>query len=409
MLTLAQIQAISRFHYATIFENCESKADKYGEYEYIIAVANADSQTFTTWEHLVQSKDVWRIGILPYELKQLFEPTLISKNEVEISFPQVAFFVPECIILQKKGEYLPQILGQIDMADVILTAVETIDEASVIANFDSNFSKEDYIATIKKLQAHIKEGDCYEINLAQRFLAKTPCFSPATIYFQLRKHSQVPFATFVKWEEKYLLCASPERFLRLNGNNIVSQPIKGTAPRGKNAQEDMRHKAYLQNSLKEQAENVMIVDLTRNDLHRSAEINSVKVPYLFEIQSFSTVHQLVSTIIGKKRENVTWADVIAHTFPPGSMTGAPKIRTAQLIDKYEDVARGIYAGSVGYISPENNFDFNVIIRSIVYDKKQALLSYHVGGAITYDSVPEEEYAETLLKAAAIRQVLSDKD
>lgn len=408
MLTLAQIQAISGFHYAAIFENCESKVDKFGEYEYIVAVANADTQAFKTWAALSESKAVWRIGILPYELKQVFEPVLISEKEVEVPFPEVAFFVPQCIILQKKGENLPEILGQINMGQAILSAVEYIDAPTIISDFESNFSKENYIETIQKLQQHIKEGDCYEINLAQRFVAKTISFSPTAIYFQLRKHSQVPFATFIKWEDKYLLCASPERFLKLKEDNIISQPIKGTAARGKNAQEDMRYKAYLQNSLKEQAENVMIVDLTRNDFYRSAEINSVKVPYLFEIQSFSTVHQLVSTVEGKKRTDVTWADVIANTFPPGSMTGAPKVRTAQLIDKYENVARGIYAGSAGYISPENNFDFNVIIRSIIYDESQKWLSYHVGGAITHDSVPEEEYAETLLKAAAIRQVLSDK-
>lgn len=408
MLTLAQIQAISGFHYAAIFENCESKVDKYGEYEFIIAVANADTQTFTTWESLSKSSDIWRVGILPYELKQLFEATLTTSKKVEIPFPEVAFFVPQCIILQKKGENSLEILGQKAIAQAIFSAVENIDTPTIISDFEANFSKENYIETIEKLQAHIKEGDCYEINLAQRFLSKVHSFSPATVYAQLRKHSQVPFATFIKWEEKHLLCASPERFLKLNKNNIVSQPIKGTAARGKNAQEDMQYKAYLQNSLKEQAENVMIVDLTRNDLYRSTEINSVKVPYLFEIQSFSTVHQLVSTIVGKKRTDITWANVIAHTFPPGSMTGAPKVRTAQLIDKYETVARGIYAGSAGYISPENDFDFNVIIRSIVYDKQQALLSYHVGGAITYDSVPEEEYAETLLKAAAIRRVLAEK-
>ena len=312
------------------------------------------------------------------------------------------------LFCKKKAENTPEILGQKEIAQAIFSAVENIDTPTIISDFEANFSKENYIETIEKLQAHIKEGDCYEINLAQRFWAKAHSFSPAAVYAQLRKHSQVPFATFIKWEEKHLLCASPERFLKLNKNNIVSQPIKGTAARGKNTQEDMQYKAYLQNSLKEQAENVMIVDLTRNDLYRSTEINSVKVPYLFEIQSFSTVHQLVSTIVGKKRADITWANVIAHTFPPGSMTGAPKVRTAQLIDKYETVARGIYAGSAGYISPENNFDFNVIIRSIVYDKQQALLSYHVGGAITYDSVPEEEYAETLLKAAAIRQVLAEK-
>lgn len=406
MLTLAQIQAISLFQYAAIFENCESKVDKYGEYEYIVGFANADTQTFTTWEALAKSENIWRMGILPYELKQLFEPTLSTQKKIEIPFPEVAFFVPECIVLKKRDADFPEILGKIEMWEKIQQATELPIASTVMSDFVSNYSKEAYLATIQQLQQHIREGDCYEINLAQRFLAQTQHFSPANIYFHLRKISQVPFATFIKWQNTFLICASPERFLKLKKDTIISQPIKGTAPRGKNIQEDMNYKAYLQNSLKEQAENVMIVDLTRNDLYRSANINSVKVPYLFEIQTFSTIHQLVSTIIGKKREAVNWAAVIANTFPPGSMTGAPKVRTSQLIDEYENVGRGIYAGSAGYISPENDFDLNVIIRSLVYDAQKQVLSYHVGGAITYDSIPEQEYAETLLKAAAIRNVLA---
>ena len=405
MLTLAHLQAISTFCYAAIFENTGADIDKYAEYDYLIALANADTDVFTTWEALAESKAKWRMGILPYQLKQHFEPKLSSEKKAEIPFPEVAFFVPQCLLIGKKGATSPQILGDTSLWESVLAAEEKPITPTQSSEFVANYTEAEYIATIEQLQQHIKEGDTYEINLAQRFLAKSIHFSPANVYHQLRQVSQVPFAAFVKWKELYLLCASPERFLKLQENTLISQPIKGTAPRGKNAQEDMRYKAHLQNSLKEQAENVMIVDLTRNDLYRSSEINSVKVPYLFEIQSFPTVHQLVSTVIGKKREEVSWAETIANTFPPGSMTGAPKVRTAQLIAEYESVERGIYAGSAGYISPENAFDFNVIIRSLVYDASQNLLSYHVGGAITADSVPKEEYAETLLKAEAIRKIL----
>jgi para-aminobenzoate synthetase component 1 len=203
-----------------------------------------------------------------------------------------------------------------------------------------------------------------------------------------------------------VLCASPERFLQKQGERLISQPIKGTAKRGQTPEEDAARITHLRTSEKEQAENVMIVDLTRNDLHRSCITGSVEVPYLFEIQTFPTVHQMVSTVTGQVQPGLAWQQVVANTFPPGSMTGAPKVKAMELIRRYEGRARGAYAGSLGYCTPDGDFDLNVVIRSIVWDSASGKLSYHVGGAITYDSTPEAEYEETLLKALAIIQALN---
>ncbi|MEO1452115.1 MAG: anthranilate synthase component I family protein, partial [Bacteroidota bacterium] len=251
---------------------------------------------------------------------------------------------------------------------------------------------------------HIKAGDFYEINLAQAFVAEDVSITPQAVFKRLMEISPVPFGAYIRFGEKHLICASPERFLQRQGNTLRSQPIKGTAPRSQDPQEDELHATYLRESLKERAENVMIVDLTRNDLNRSCDPFSVQVPHLFEIQAFPQVYQMVSTVEGQKRPEVSNADIWANTFPPGSMTGAPKVKTMEMIDYYEPIARGVYAGSAGYIKPNGDFDWNVIIRSLVYDAETKRLCYHVGGAITYDSDPAAEYAETLLKAKAIRKI-----
>jgi para-aminobenzoate synthetase component 1 len=216
----------------------------------------------------------------------------------------------------------------------------------------------------------------------------------------------VPFAAYIRLRDWHLISASPERFLRRQGDLLVSQPIKGTAPRGATPAEDKTLAWQLRHSLKEQAENVMIVDLTRNDLNRCCETDSVRVPHLFEIQTFPTLHQMVSTITGRLRPGLGWQEILAMTFPPGSMTGAPKVRVMELIDAFEPGARGVYAGSVGYVTPAGDFDTNVIIRTLVYDRAAGHLCYQVGGAITYDSDPAQEYAETQVKAAVMRALFA---
>lgn len=398
----ALLHYAAQFPFCAYLDNCESEADKYGKYELLVAVAGENAQLIRSWAEMKKNEKKWLFGILPYELKNIFETKLTQTTESEIPFSEVAFFVPETIWRIRRGENELEILGiERDFSENI--SIKTSNEN---IQFQSNFTKERYISTIEKIKADIREGDFYELNLAQRFLANTKLESPAATFWNLIQVSPVPFATFMRFQNQYLMCASPERFLQLSDNQLVSQPIKGTSKRGKDAKEDEMQREYLRTSEKEQAENIMIVDLTRNDLYRSAEINSVEVPHLFEIQIFPTVHQMVSTVVAKKRKEISWQETIENTFPPGSMTGAPKVMTMNKIAEYESLSRGIYAGSAGYISPDESYDFNVIIRSLVYDEAQSLLTYYMGGAITFDSIPEQEYEETLIKAQAIRQIFN---
>jgi para-aminobenzoate synthetase component 1 len=245
------------------------------------------------------------------------------------------------------------------------------------------------------------------MNFCQEFFSENAYVDPLSVYHNLTNISPTPFAGFFKLGGKYILSATPERFLSKRGNILTSQPIKGTAKRSLDVDEDLRIKADLKNSKKEQAENVMIVDLVRNDLTKSAVKGTVKVDELFGIYTFPQVHQMISSISCELSPDVHFIDAIKNTFPMGSMTGAPKLRAMQLIDEYERSKRGAYSGSFGYIDPSGDFDFNVVIRSILYNTDTAYLSFQVGGAITYESDAEKEYEECLVKASAIMKVLTE--
>jgi len=249
----------------------------------------------------------------------------------------------------------------------------------------------------------------YEVNFCQEFYAENIEIDPLTIYLKLNEISPTPFSCFVKFKDKYLLSASPERFIKKEDNTIISQPIKGTAKRGKTKDEDDELKRSLQNDEKERNENVMIVDLVRNDLSKIALRNTVHVEELFGIQTFPQVHQMVSTITAELDKKNDFQEIINALFPMGSMTGAPKVSAMKLIEKYEKTKRGLYSGTVGYIDSNGNFDFNVVIRSILYNQKDNYLSFMVGGAITSMSDPYKEYEECLLKAKAMFQVLNTID
>jgi para-aminobenzoate synthetase component 1 len=231
---------------------------------------------------------------------------------------------------------------------------------------------------------------------------------PLQTYLALNERSAMPFSVFQRVYNQYLLCASPERFLKKTGLQLISQPIKGTARRGASPAEDAEIIKRLKNDEKEIAENMMIVDLVRNDLARSAVTGSVQVEEMFGVYTFPRLHQMISTISAVLRPGVSFTDAIKYAFPMGSMTGAPKIKAMELIDNYEDIRRGLYSGAVGYISPGGDFDFNVIIRSILYNETQRYVSFQVGSAITYDAVGEYEYDECLLKAKAMLEVLSNR-
>jgi para-aminobenzoate synthetase component 1 len=275
--------------------------------------------------------------------------------------------------------------------------------------FTSRLSREEYLQIIARLKEHIREGDCYEITFCNEAFVVGTSVDPRVAFKRLNALSPAPFAAIYREGARSMMCASPERFLLKSGKVLRSQPIKGTARRSTDPTTDEQLRIDLQNSEKEQAENVMIVDLVRNDLARSCEVGSVSVDELFGIYSFPQVHQMISTISGVLREDVPFTEAIRAAFPMGSMTGAPKHRVMQLIEQYETSRRELFSGAVGYISPEGDFDFNVIIRSLFYNAETQYLSYQTGGAITWGSDPEAEWEELRLKAAAMERVFSGED
>lgn len=269
-------------------------------------------------------------------------------------------------------------------------------------------SREEYIKHVEALRYHIHRGDCYEINYCIEFYSLKNTIDAVTIYNKLSEFSPAPMSCLYRNEDAWLICSSPERFISKKDDLVFSQPIKGTIQR--NATDffqDERLKQELKNSNKDQVENVMIVDLVRNDLSRFCEAGSVKVQELFGVYSFAQVHQMISTIVGKADKEISFQDVMKACFPMGSMTGAPKRKVLELIHQYESGSRGIFSGTIGYISPENNFDWNVVIRSIMYNKTSGYLGYKVGSGITFQSNPEQEYEECMLKAYALQKVLSE--
>lgn len=266
-------------------------------------------------------------------------------------------------------------------------------------------TKSQYLENVANIKESILRGEFYEANYCMEFSADAAHLDPYITYMHLNGASPMPFSAFLKSDNKYLICASPERFLKKIDNKLISQPIKGTMRRSKVASKDEALIKELQQSEKEQAENLMIVDLVRNDLAKCAIPGSVRVEELFGIYTFPRVHQMISTVSANLPPQTSIPTIIQNTFPMGSMTGAPKIRVMQEMEKLEDTSRGLYSGSVGFISPGQNFDFNVVIRSIVFDAKTGKISFHVGSAITYDSIAEAEYRECLLKAEAMMQVL----
>jgi len=380
-------------------------------YEIKISLEN----NFTELKKFYKKHRDWIFGFFTYDLKNEIE-NLESKNIDEIYFPEMYFFVPKLVFELKADvvtiHYLPKFMFETDINKIF----EHINNINSIKNnkqynlkIQQRFSKDEYLATVKKIKEHIKFGNIYEMNFCQEFYVQNTDIEPISLYLQLNKISPSPFSNFIKFYDKYLISSSPERFITKKGNKIISQPIKGTAKRGKTKAEDQEIKNILQNNQKERAENIMIVDLVRNDLSKTAKHGSVRVEELCEIYSFKQVHQMISTISSElNTKKFDAIDVIKNAFPMGSMTGAPKIRAMKLIEKYEKTKRGLYSGSVGYFSPNGDFDFNVIIRSILYNVKNKYLSYIVGGAITDKSIPEEEYEECLIKAKAIKTTLGCK-
>ena len=354
----------------------------------------------------------WIFGYLTYDLKNDLED-LKSENIDGLKFPDLFFFQPKKMFLLKGNileiQYLKMVDDEIenDFFSIENTVISNENNTQNSIKIKLRIHKDDYFEKLDKVLAHIHRGDIYETNFCQEFYAENTKINSFETYIKLNKISKPPFATFLKVDDKYLLSASPERYLKKEGNKIISQPIKGTAKRSKDKAEDEQLKLNLLNDEKERSENIMIVDLVRNDLSQTATKGSVKVEELCKIYSFEQVHQMISTVTSKIESQTHPVDVLATTFPMGSMTGAPKISAMKIIEKLEETKRGLYSGAVGYFTPESDFDFNVVIRSILYNKTNKYVSYSVGGAITAKSDPLSEYEECLIKAKAMREVLEN--
>jgi para-aminobenzoate synthetase component 1 len=363
-------------------------------------------QTFETLQQFHLQHQDWLIGYFSYDLKNEIE-ALVSQHTDNLFFPPAYFYVPQHILLFAEDHLWIESLEEPHSIYQEILFYRPKATSSYISqiHIQQRSAKELYIQQVNQVKNHILEGDVYELNYCIEFFAQDVQLEPWQTYLALNQKSPMPFSVFQRVNDQYVLCASPERFLKKDGNRLLSQPIKGTARRGKTPAEDEYLKMQLRYNEKEMAENMMIVDLVRNDLARSAHTGTVAVEEMFGIYTFPQVHQMISTVSARFRPEVHFAEAIRNAFPMGSMTGAPKIKAMELIEQYEQARRGLYSGAIGFITPAGDFDFNVVIRSIIYNASNKYLSFQVGSAITYDAIAEQEYEECLLKARAMLEVL----
>jgi para-aminobenzoate synthetase component 1 len=410
-----------RFEEVCVFEsNTELNSNNYSQASRLIAIGcnqkiiiDGRQNALQQLQQFIDKKKGWLFGYLSYDVKNEIE-NLTSTNDDGLEFPVIQFFAPTLVIKMNHQStiffYDDDFTTEKEAKSIFELSISEASDKVIKQNpftIQPKISKEKYIDSVNQLKQHIRKGDIYEVNFCQEFFAQNTIVNPVEVYEQLNNISAAPFSAYCKFNHHYLMCASPERFIQKNGNTLVSQPIKGTIKRSENKEQDEHLKESLRNSTKEKSENVMIVDLVRNDLSRIAKNGSVKVEELFGIYTFKQVHQMISTIRCELKENVSFTDIIRSTFPMGSMTGAPKVNAMKLIEAFESTKRGLYSGAIGYISPENDFDFNVVIRSILYNEEKNYLSFMVGSAITEKANAEEEYEECLLKAKAMFEVLQN--
>jgi para-aminobenzoate synthetase component 1 len=404
---------LSRFDTFSYLDNNEYTDYRYSNYELLAAAGTQhvikcnSGSAFFMLEKFVSEHCNWAFGYFGYDLKNEIE-NLYSAHSDHLCFPDLFFFVPEYLIYIKAGtrsvtiessaadEIFNEIISQ-DISQKTI-AIASVNKPPAI---QMRFAKSEYLNTVEKIRQLIADGSFYELNLCMEFYATNAIINPLHVFEKLNKLNRAPFSVFFRNNDHYLICSSPERFLMKQGNKIISQPMKGTIKKGNSRQDDEQLKIQLLHDEKERAENVMIVDLVRNDLARSCTPGSVKVEELFGIYTFSQVHQMVSTVSGTLRNNITPVQAIKNAFPMGSMTGAPKVIVMEHIEKFEQSKRGLFSGAFGYFTPDHDFDFNVVIRSILYNSHTQYLSFQTGSAITFDSDAAKEYQECLVKAQAM--------
>lgn len=398
-----------------IFLDSNSYPQNKSNYEFLLAVDSFTSiktDFQNAFEDLNQYQQItkdWLFGYLSYDLKNDTEG-LQSQNFDGLSFPDLYFFQPKKLFLFKENQleihYLNMCDDEIeeDFENIVNFQIDNLATSNSI-QIQQRIPKKIYLEKISKMLEYINNGDIYEANFCMEFFAKCK-INPIDKFQKLNAISKPPFAVFFKNNKHFLLSASPERYLKRDGELIVSQPIKGTSKRFSNSIEDEISKGNLSLDPKERSENIMITDLVRNDLSRTAQKGTVKVEELCGIYSFLQVHHMISTITSKIDSQFSSVDLLKSTFPMGSMTGAPKISAMKIIEELEETKRGIYSGAIGYFKPNGDFDFNVVIRSILYNQEKEYVSFSVGSAITSLSVPENEYEECMLKANAMLNVLN---
>ena len=401
-----------------LFLDSNDYPQEYSSYDCILAVdaftsIKTDYQNaFEDLKQYQQTTKDWLFGYLSYDLKNS-NNALDSNNFDGLEFPDLFFFQPKKLFLLKGNsleiQYLNVCDDEVDSDfEAILAkenpAYEKLNSPKIVPRI----SRAAYVEKAKKMLEYIQQGDIYEANFCMEFFAENAQINPIETYQKLATISQTPFAAFFKNNDHFLLSASPERYLRKEGTQVISQPIKGTAKRFEDPILDQKSKADLATDAKERSENIMIVDLVRNDLSQTATKGSVKVEELCAIYSFKQVHQMISTISSEVSDAISPIEILQTTFPMGSMTGAPKLSAMKIIEELEATKRGLYSGAIGYFSPVGDFDFNVVIRSILYNKNNNYLSFSVGSALTSLAIPEMEYEECLLKAKAMLHVLENK-
>ena len=368
---------------------------------------------FDQWMAFVQRhQGQWCFSALSYELKDEVE-ALSSENLATQYFPVLHSFVPQYVVaLRWDGTLLIHSAGawSVEQIKAGIAATPPLEAAALnqVIALRPRLPKPDYLEAVRTIQSRIIEGAVYELNYCQELYAEAVQLDPLATFERLNAIAATPLGAYYKMGHQHILCGSPERFLCQRGKQLIAQPIKGTRRRGHTPKEDAALKAELAQSEKDQAENIMIVDLMRHDLTKVCQTGTIQVPELFGIYGFERVWQLISTVTGTLRPDCTGLDALRAAFPIGSMTGAPKVSSLRLIEDLEVVQRGLYAGSIGYHDPEGDMDFNVVIRSLLYDAQRKYASCHVGGAIVYDSDPEAEYEECLIKAQTVLEALGGR-
>ncbi|TAF44505.1 MAG: anthranilate synthase component I family protein [Sphingobacteriales bacterium] len=407
------LQWASHFKVCCVFDS-HNYEDKYSKFDFLLGadslseleIYTSNVQAFEQLKTYKQHKN-WILGGLAYDLKNGVE-NLQSHHKDELNFPDLFFFEPKHLLILKGKILSISSPNAKEIYHQIIGVKPNKKLFEFTGQLKSTFTQAQYIATFNKILTHINRGDIYITNFCIEFFADNVAINPVLAFKKLSEISPAPFANFFKWDDKFIISASPERFLAKRGNKIIAQPIKGTAKRNTDLGTDKQLKTNLQHDYKEQQENVMIVDLLRNDLTKSAKASTVTVEELFGVYTFAQVHQMISTVVCQAKPELDAVEIIKNTFPMGSMTGAPKLKAMQIIELYESTKRGVYSGAIGYFSPDGDFDFNVIIRTMLYNASKKYLSFEVGSAITTNANAEKEYEECLLKAEGILRVLDGK-